>query len=85
MIFDKSKLIKDLQATAAEIAARGWQRNEITAKIIADGEKVGDIVEIDVDKQGLKRGVIKSAAYHLRRSSVTADIVIIEQPKGGGS
>lgn len=85
LTFDKSKLIKDLQATAAEIAARGWQRNEITAKIIASGEKVGDIVKIDVDKQGLKRGVIKSAAYHLRRSSVTADIVIIELPEGGES
>lgn len=83
LTFDKSKLIISAADTAAEIAARGWSRCEIAATIIVSGERVGDIVSIDVPGQGLRRGVIKSMAYHLRRRSVTADIVMVELPDGG--
>lgn len=77
LVFGKFKLSINPTETAAEIAARGWQRNEISATIILQDERVGDIVDIEVSGE-IKHGIIRSMAVHLRRKSAVADIEITE-------
>ncbi len=82
LVFDKFKLSAGIAETAAEIAARGWQRNEISATIILQNERVGDVVGIQIDGE-VKHGIIRSMAIRLRRKSAVADIEITELAEGG--
>lgn len=77
LVFDKYKLSVNSAEIAAEIASRGWQRNEISATIILQDERVGDIVNIEVGGE-LKHGMIRSMAIRLRKKSSVADIEITE-------
>lgn len=77
LTLDKYSLFADPKTRLAEIAAIGFERNEIRAEIILDGEMPGDLVCIETP-HGTKTGIIESLDISLQGTETTADIVIIE-------
>ena len=77
LTLDKYSLFSDPETRLNEIAAIGFERNEIEAEIILDDEEIGDILSIETE-QGLKTGILKSLDIRIQGSEVTARAVFTE-------
>lgn len=74
---NKYSLFSEPETRLNEIAAIGFERNEIEAEIILSDEEIGDILSIET-KQGLKTGILKSLDISLQGSEATARAVFLE-------
>lgn len=76
--YGQYSLFNNAQNRFNEIIGYGWSTSEVHARIIVDHERVGDIVTIATELDGVKRGVIRSMNMDIR-NKVIADIVIAER------
>lgn len=74
---DKYSLFCDAESRLSEIAAIGFERNEIEAEIIMQDEQIGDILSIETT-HGVKTGILKSLDIRIQGSEVTAKATFIE-------
>lgn len=76
--YDKYSLTANADERMNQLGESGFYRNEITANIILNGEKVGDIVAVETPHNGFRTGVIKSMDITLAAAK-TAKITVIER------
>lgn len=78
LIFNKYSLVSDIDTMFEHVLEAGYERNEITARIIYNDEATGDICRIETPYDGMKTGIIKSMAISIGHR-ITAEIKMIER------
>ncbi len=76
LTYDRYSLFTDIDSMFNQIAETGFNRDEITARILYNNESIGDICAIETPYDGIKTGIIKSMNISIG-NRITATIKMI--------
>lgn len=78
LIFDRYSLISDFDKIFDDVVSSCFDRSEITARILYQGEEPGDVCAIETPYDGIKTGIIKNMSVSIGHR-ITATIKMIER------